>query len=205
MHHCNWRGCALCNYSRRPAEAAVVDGAEISAEAKPASKVIQKLAIAAVGVEGRSVGGRTVTKAYILIAQKGFESGSKRVLLEQLRSYMERDPGGTVVISGHASSNEKSSVAEQRALNASAVITAGSGVCLSVPQSQVMVNWPGADQGGVSFDSGFCASSVGGATQASEGRRVVVWFVPSGGQMPESATGTQGASTLNLSRLGCPK
>jgi hypothetical protein len=129
----------------------------------------------------------------------------KRILLEQLRSYIERDPGGKVVLVGHASSDEAAGIAEKRVQNAAAVITAGTGVCLSVPASQVEVSWPGVEQNGVGFESGFCQSSVGAATTASQMRRVVVWFVPSGGKLPESVTNNQTASTLSLSGLGCPR
>jgi outer membrane protein OmpA-like peptidoglycan-associated protein len=129
----------------------------------------------------------------------------KRILLEQLRSYVERDPGGKVVLVGHASSDEAAGIAEKRAQNAAAVITAGTGVCLSVPASQVEVSWPGVEQNGVGFESGFCQSSVGAASTASQMRRVEVWFVPSGGNLPASVTNNQSASTLSLSGLGCPR
>jgi outer membrane protein OmpA-like peptidoglycan-associated protein len=130
----------------------------------------------------------------------------KRILLEQLRSYFERDSGGTVVLVGHQSSDETAaSLAEKRAQNAAAVITAGTGVCLSIPKTQVEVSWPGVEQNGVGFEAGFCQSSVGAASVASEMRRVVVWFVPSGGKLPASVSNNQNASTLSLSGLGCPK
>ena len=129
----------------------------------------------------------------------------KRILLEQLRSYFERDSGGTVVLVGHASSEETAGIAEKRVQNAAAVITAGTGFCLSIPQSQVQVSWPGVEQNGVGFESGFCQSSVGAASAASQMRRVEVWFVPSGGKLPASVTNNQSASTLSLSGLGCPK
>ncbi|HKE28172.1 MAG TPA: hypothetical protein VKB88_37745, partial [Bryobacteraceae bacterium] len=129
----------------------------------------------------------------------------KRILLEQLRSYYERDPGGSVALVGHQSSDEKpGNLSEQRAFNSAAVITAGSGVCLSVPASRVQVSTPGTDQLGVSFDPNFCQSSVPAGPQAEE-RRVVVWFIPSGGQMPASVTNSQAASALPVSKLGCPK
>jgi hypothetical protein len=131
---------------------------------------------------------------------------AKRILLEQLRAYYERDSSGTVALVGHSSADEtRSGLAEQRALNAAAVITAGTGVCLSIPQSQVQVSYPGVDQNGVSFESGFCRSSVGPIGPSTEMRRVVVWFVPSGGQIPASVTNSQSASALPVSSLGCPK
>jgi hypothetical protein len=129
----------------------------------------------------------------------------KRILLEQLRSYYERDSSGSVVLVGHQSADETASnLADQRVMNAAAVITAGSGVCLSIPQSQVQVSAPGTDQQGVDFESSFCASSVP-AGPSSDMRRVVVWFVPNGGQMPASVTNAQPASATSVGSLGCPK
>jgi len=131
----------------------------------------------------------------------------KRILLEQLRAYFERDSAGKVVLVGHQSSDEKpANLGEQRALNATAVITAGKGVCLAIPQPQVLVSSPGVDQNGVGFEPGFCSSSVrAGASGTAEMRRVEVWFVPSAGQLPSSLTTYQDASALPVSSLGCPK
>jgi outer membrane protein OmpA-like peptidoglycan-associated protein len=131
----------------------------------------------------------------------------KRILLEQLRAYAERDSTGTVVLVGHSSSDETAAnLAQERALNAAAVITAGTGICLSIPQSQVQVSSPGVEQNGVSFETGFCQSSVGaGASTATAMRRVEVWFVPTGGQLPASVTNNQAATALPVSSLGCPK
>jgi outer membrane protein OmpA-like peptidoglycan-associated protein len=130
----------------------------------------------------------------------------KRILLEQLRAYYERDSSGTVVLVGNQSPDEKNAnLSAERAANAAAVITAGTGVCLSIPQTQVQVSSPGVDQNGVGFEAGFCRSSVGPISANTDMRRVQVWFVPSGGQIPASVTNAQNASTLNVSRLGCPK
>jgi hypothetical protein len=130
----------------------------------------------------------------------------KRILLEQLRGYTGRDSAGTIVLVGHSSSDEKPDVDMRRALNATAVITAGSGVCLSVPKSQVQVSWTGSDQNGVGFESGFCSSSVrAGSSTAGEMRRVEVWFVPNGGQLPASVTKHQDAASLPVEALGCPR
>ncbi len=131
----------------------------------------------------------------------------KRILLEQLKAYYQRDSTGTVVLVGHQSSDEtNTNLSQERALNAAAVITAGTGVCLSIPQSQVQVSAPGVDQNGVPFEPGFCQASVGGgASSAVDERRVVVWFVPTGGQIPASVTNNQPATSLPVSSLGCPK
>jgi outer membrane protein OmpA-like peptidoglycan-associated protein len=130
----------------------------------------------------------------------------KRILLEQLRAYYERDSSGTVVLVGHSSSDETNAkLAQQRVSNAAAVITAGTGICLSIPASQVQVSSPGAEQNGVSYEGGFCRSSVGPVGPNTDMRRVEVWFVPSGGQLPSSVTDAQSVSTLSLGSLGCPK
>jgi outer membrane protein OmpA-like peptidoglycan-associated protein len=128
----------------------------------------------------------------------------KRILLDQLKAYVQRDATGTVYLVGHTATDENASLAEQRAMNSAAVITAGSGICISVPQSQVQLSWPGAEQNGVSFESGFCQSSVMGGS-AADVRRVEVWFVPAGGQPPASVTNSQAASALPVGNLGCPK
>jgi hypothetical protein len=131
----------------------------------------------------------------------------KRILLEQLRAYTERDSTGTVVLVGSHSPDEKAADLDMhRALNAAAVITAGTGACLAIPKSQVQVSWTGTDQNGVSFESGFCSSSVrAGSSTAGEMRRVQVWFVPTGGQLPASLTKHQDAASLPVEALGCPK
>jgi hypothetical protein len=131
----------------------------------------------------------------------------KRVLLEQLRAYTERDPTGTVVLVGNHSPDEKAPELDMhRALNAAAVITAGTGACLAIPKNQVQVSWTGTDQNGVGFESGFCSSSVPkGSSTAWEMRRVQVWFVPTGGELPSSLTKHQDAASLPVEALGCPK
>lgn len=129
----------------------------------------------------------------------------KRILLEQLRSYYERDSSGTVALVGHQSADEKATnLSDERAMNAAAVVTAGTGVCLSVPQNQVQISAPGTDQQGVGFDSSFCSPSVP-AGPSSEERRVIVWFVPNGAEVPASVTNAQAASATNVGSLGCPK
>jgi opacity protein-like surface antigen len=128
----------------------------------------------------------------------------KRILLEQLRGYLEKDPTGTVVLVGHSSQDETAAKLDlQRAMNSGAVITAGTGICLATPPSQVFVSATGGDQNGVGFESGLCEPSVG--ANASPARRVEVWFVPTGGQLPSSLTKYEKATALPLSSLGCPK
>jgi hypothetical protein len=138
----------------------------------------------------------------------------KRILLEQLKSYTERDPNGQVVVVGTQADNEKApSLADSRAHNAAAIVTAGSGVCLSLPKDHVLVNATGTSQNGVEFQPDFCGASVverrGQAVSANDAtaqyRRVIVWFVPAGAQAPAAAGTTQSVEALSLGGLGCPK
>ena len=143
----------------------------------------------------------------------------KRVLLEELKSFMERDPRGNVVLVGHVSDGETapSGLDQQRALNAAAVISAGQGICGSFPTTQILVAAVGPADNGTGFQPNFCGASatprtaerLGQAVKDSDEqarfRRVEVWFVPPGGKPPASASEYQNASTLAVSSLGCPK
>jgi len=139
----------------------------------------------------------------------------KRVLLEELKTYLDKDPTGKVVLVGHIDQGElkKLRLDEHRALNAAAIISAGSGICLNFNPSQIMVQASGEDQGGADFKPYFCEGSVqerGGSRVTSadtraQYRRVEVWFVPTNGIMPPSAGNAKDATSLGVSKLGCPK
>jgi outer membrane protein OmpA-like peptidoglycan-associated protein len=143
----------------------------------------------------------------------------KRVLLEDLGSFIQRDPDGRVVLVGHISDSEKApdSLAQERALNAAAVISAGQGICGSLPASRILIAAVGAADNGVDPQPHFCGTSVNPRTPERRGasvkdsddtakfRRVEVWFIPTGGITPPSAPVYQDASTLPLNSLGCPK
>ena len=143
----------------------------------------------------------------------------KRVLLEELGSFIQRDPGGRVVLVGHISDREKAteSLAQERAMNAAAVISAGQGICGRFPASSILIGAVGAAGNGVNPEPYFCGTSVNPRTPERKGasvrdtddtaqfRRVEVWFVPSGGITPLSVPTYQDASRLPLSSLGCPK
>jgi len=142
----------------------------------------------------------------------------KRVLLEDLKALAARDPNGKVVFVGHVSDKEKAKGLDQkRALNASAVISAGQGVCSSFPASQIMVGAAGSAENGSDYQPRFCGTSatpkvgelpgqsVREADAQAKYRRVEVWFVPSGGVLPAAASGSKDATSLSVSSLGCPK
>jgi hypothetical protein len=139
----------------------------------------------------------------------------KRVLLEELKTYLDKDPTGKVVFVGHIDQGElkKLQLDEHRALNAAAIISAGSGICLNFNPGQIMVQASGEDQGGADFKPYFCEGSVqerGGSRVTSadtraQYRRVEVWFVPTNGVMPPSAGNAKDATSLGVSKLGCPR
>jgi len=137
----------------------------------------------------------------------------KRVLLEDLQNKFNSDPGGKVVLVGHTGSGERnpSDLALKRALNGAAVISAGQGICARFPASSVLVKSAGSDDNGVDYQPNFCAASnerpgqnVAQSDDAKY-RRLEVWFVPSGGAIPASASDAKDASTLGVASLGCPR
>jgi len=141
----------------------------------------------------------------------------KRLLLEQLKTYLDQDPTGKVVFVGHIDNREIKGLDRRRALNAAAIIRAGKGICLNFNAGQILVADKGADQGGVDFQPYFCGTSAspkttekaGQAVSASDKRaqyrRVEVWFVPTNGNLPASGANGQDAGSLGVSKLGCPR
>ena len=141
----------------------------------------------------------------------------KRVLLEELKTLFENDPGGTVVFVGHLAANESgaTSLDLKRALNAAAVISAGEGICARFPASRIQVKGAGAADNGVDFQPYFCGTSTDAAERRGQAvdrnddqtkfRRVEVWFVPTGGTLPASAKDAKDAATLGVGNLGCPR
>jgi len=141
----------------------------------------------------------------------------KRVLLEELKSLIDRDPNGTVAFVGHVTDKEKSDLDRKRAMNAAAIISAGQGICASFPASQIQVSGAGAADNGVDAQPHFCGTSAipktgelsGQTVKESDAtakyRRVEVWFIPTGGVAPPSLKDSQAASAIPVSSLGCPK
>jgi len=174
---------------------------------------------------GSAEGTVIVKQRAALAAQRlpdiAFQQGSnrvnncgKRVLLEDLKNRFDADPGGRVVFVGHIAQSEAASMELdlKRALNSAAVISAGQGVCTQFPASQILVKGAGAADNGVDFQPYFCGASAATAgrpgqqpSEEAKYRRVEVWFVPSGGMLPASASDAKEATTLGVSRLGCPR
>ncbi len=147
----------------------------------------------------------------------------KRALIDEIAPALEADPGMTVVLIGHVDGTEKAPVArgrrgrnapaaepidQQRAENIAAVLSAATGICRRVNANQIKVKWVGSDQSG-EYRTPNCADSVkerrGAATTGdAKDRRVEVYLIPSGADMPAAA---QGALDLpaGVKALGCPR
>ena len=138
----------------------------------------------------------------------------KRVLLEELKPILESAPTGKVVLVGHVTEKEagKSGLDQQRALNAAAVLSAGTGICYRFPVSQIQIGAAGSADTGADYQSRFCGTTQeipGSIVRESENeakfRRVEVWFVPPGGALPKSLNAYKDAAPLGVSGLGCPR
>jgi outer membrane protein OmpA-like peptidoglycan-associated protein len=143
---------------------------------------------------------------------------AKRLLLEQLTPMLRDDPNATVILIGHRDQSEKGKAAASldrvRALNAAAVLSAGTGICPQLELSRMKVNWVGAEQNspakpllcGASTDvKERGGQAVKSSDQRAQFRRVEVWIVPGGAAMPAEATGLRDVPAAEVKKLGCPR
>jgi len=100
---------------------------------------------------------------------------------------------------------------EQRALNAAAVLSGGTGTCAKVDPSRIKVDWVGTDQGSESR-VGQCGTSNikerkgSVTTEADKNRRVEVYLVPhSSATMPPAVKEPKPLPESTMKSLGCPK
>ena len=142
----------------------------------------------------------------------------KRLLLEELTPMLRDDPGATVILIGHRDTSEKGKAAgkldEVRVLNSAAVLSAGTGICPQLELSRVKVNWVGTDQTSTPQPS-LCGEStnvkeksgqeVKASDKRAQFRRVEVWVVPSGAEMPAGVSGLKDAPASDVKAKGCPK
>jgi len=143
---------------------------------------------------------------------------AKRLLLEELTPMLRADPGAKVILIGHRDASEKGRAAatldEARVINAAAVLSAGKGICPSLDLSRIMVNTAG-DQQSSETRPALCGSSTnvkekGGQAvrendKRAQYRRVEIWIVPSGAEMPAGLTGLKPAPAKEIQAKGCPK
>jgi outer membrane protein OmpA-like peptidoglycan-associated protein len=140
----------------------------------------------------------------------------KRLLIDVVTPILRNDPDAKVVLIGHRDMNEgaRSRVDEDRVLDAAAVLSAGTGICPSLDLSRVLVNWVGTDQASQTRPA-LCGSSTnvkersGQAVrendQRAQYRRVEIWVIPGGADMPANLTGLKPAPEKEIKAKGCPR
>jgi outer membrane protein OmpA-like peptidoglycan-associated protein len=151
----------------------------------------------------------------------------KNVLIEQTAPRVANGEY-TIVLVGHRDNDEAenatpargrrgrrgrqpaTSLDEQRALNAAAVLTGGGGTCASVDPSRVMVDWVGTDQTS-DTQPALCGTSNikerrgQAVTDADKNRRVEVYLVPNPQTMPPAVKNAKPLPADRMKALGCPK
>jgi len=138
----------------------------------------------------------------------------KRLLIDVVTPMLRDDPDAKVVLIGHQDMGEQKGVDEQRTLNAAAILSAGKGICPSLDLSRVLVNWVGTDQTDATRPA-LCGSSTnvkersGQAVrendQRAQFRRVEIWVIPGGADMPANLTGLKPAPEKEIKAKGCPR
>jgi outer membrane protein OmpA-like peptidoglycan-associated protein len=139
--------------------------------------------------------------------------------LERLYQQMSADPDATIVLIGHEDASEQATgrrrnvpqYDRQRVENTAAVLSAGTGTCQRLEVSRVQVDWVGTDQTDA-FKTALCESSVRERARSkvsdrddrAKNRRVEVWIVPKGAQMPAGAKQLKPVPD-DVKKLGCPK
>ncbi|MDE3194696.1 MAG: hypothetical protein KGN84_00005 [Acidobacteriota bacterium] len=146
---------------------------------------------------------------------------AKRLLLEELTPMLRADPDAKVILIGHRDNNERVvrgkspvQVDEARVLNSAAVLSAGTGICPSLDLSRILTKSVGTDQTDEARPA-FCGTStnvkersgqtVKESDKRAEYRRVEVWIVPGGADMPAGVTGVQPVDATAVKAKGCPK
>jgi hypothetical protein len=139
----------------------------------------------------------------------------KRLLLDELTPMLKSDPGARVILIGHRDGDEKGiRIDEQRVLNAAAVLSAGTGICPRLDLSRIILNAVGTEQAS-DLRPTMCGSSTNVKERAGQRvaesdkraafRRVEVWIIPGGAQVPASLSGLRTVSTGSVPAKGCPR
>jgi len=138
----------------------------------------------------------------------------KRVLLQTVTQKLQADPQGTVIVIGHLDDQEKGmrNLDRQRALNTAAILSAGKGICPALDLGRVKVAWVGTEQKTEAKPT-MCEVSVKerrnqyvqGSDDRAKYRRVEIWFVPSGADMPADLGPLQAPPAKVMKALGCPR
>jgi outer membrane protein OmpA-like peptidoglycan-associated protein len=143
---------------------------------------------------------------------------AKRLLLEELTPMLRSDPDAKVVLIGHRDTAEKGRASakldDARVINSAAVLSAGKGICPSLDLSRIRVNSVGTEQSSETRPS-LCGTSTnvkekgGQAVKESDKRaqyrRVEVWIIPGGADMPAGMSGLKDAPAKDIQAKGCPR
>ncbi len=139
---------------------------------------------------------------------------AKRLLLEVVTPILRDDPNAKVLLIGHRDASEKTTTLDRaRVLNAAAVLSAGKGICPLLELSRIQGAWVGTDQSSPTKPS-FCGTSTDVKEKAGQAvtdsdmkaqfRRVEVWVVPGGAEMPAGVS-VHDLPAPAVKALGCPR
>jgi outer membrane protein OmpA-like peptidoglycan-associated protein len=145
---------------------------------------------------------------------------AKRVLANELYPQLTaaRYSDYDVVLVGHRDTAERetgrqasSTLDRERVLNAAAFLSAKGSTCKDIELTRVKVAWKGTEQG-TEFRSNFCDSStverrrdtVSSTDSSARNRRVEIWLVPKGAELPSGVSTTLDSSS-DIVKLGCPR
>ena len=127
---------------------------------------------------------------------------------------LRNDPNAKVILIGHRDNGERVSLKldENRTLNAAAILSAGKGICPQLDLSRILVHYAGTDQTSETRPA-LCGSSttersgqaVRDSDKRAQFRRVEVWIVPGGADMPAGTAGFTAAPDRETKAKGCPR
>ena len=147
---------------------------------------------------------------------------AKRVLANELYAQMTdaRYRDYDVLLIGHHDVSEKpgikgkknTSLDRERVLNAVAFLSGRGDTCKDIELSRVKVAWVGTQQTD-EYKSTFCDASttekktdaVSSTDEKAKNRRVEIWLVPKGADMPAGAGSIQDVPSDEVKLKGCPK
>lgn len=147
---------------------------------------------------------------------------AKRILANELYSQMTdaRYRDYDIVLVGHQDGSERKTVAgkkkttldRERVLNTAAFLSGKGDTCKDIELSRMKGSWVGAEQGS-EFKSNFCDAStkekktdaVSSADEKAKNRRVEIWLVPKGAELPAGSGAVQELPRDEVVKKGCPK
>jgi outer membrane protein OmpA-like peptidoglycan-associated protein len=141
-------------------------------------------------------------------------NGDYDIILVGHRDADEKESEPAVRRGKRRKSTEAITLDEQRALNAAAVLSGGTGTCAKVDASRIKIDWVATDQTS-DPQPGLCGTSnlpeqkerKGSAvTEADKNRRVEVYLVPhSSSTVPPAVKNARPLPDDQMKMLGCPK